>query len=761
MNVPRVPLICEKSYSGYYSSLRYPRHSTFLSEGASLGPTKSLSTVAYLITIGLVSILGQVVILRELNVAFYGIELIYILSLGFWLLGTAIGAAAGRRSGAPGEGRLQSLLILMAVVLPADIIFIRDIRRIFGSVPGGYLPFELQIVGLIAAIIPLSLLTGISFQATARRYFSEGGSLARAYAIESAGGVIGGLLSTLLLAFGYRNLSAGLFCSALALCIVFLFSWKKKMRLQNYLSAGSMMIVLAMLGIAGRIDRLTTSWNHPNMLESVDTPYGRVTVTAREKQICVFENDALSYETETTAAEEFVQLSTLQATELRKVLVLGGGFEGIVTELLKLQASRIDYVEINKMVIQTVAAHLPQELRAPLHDKRVRIFYADPRKFSGTGYDMILVAMPEPMSAQNNRFYTKEFFEKCYAELAPDGTLAFAIPSAENLWTPQLQNRNAGIYAALKSVFRNVIVTPGVTNIFMASNADLSTDTGRLIKRFKDRRVATRLVSPEYINYLYTNDRFIGINKVMSTGTRIPNTDIQPACYGYTISMWLSRFFGSFTLPDARSFELSGIMSSPAFWLMIIVALTVAINGKLLAARQFLLMLLAGAVGMVTETVLLLNYQSRNGVLYQDIGVLLMTFMAGLGLGAFIIDKVVAGRHSAGQKHTWLKAALTLGFGVLNAVACFAIASGLLDGLRFTSLMLALDGMLVSAIFAVISLSSAGERQKAMTWLYSADLIGGTVGSLTAILFLIPVFGMLTTSVVAAAAAVAGLAFLR
>ncbi|HQT92095.1 MAG TPA: hypothetical protein PL001_08715, partial [Candidatus Kryptobacter bacterium] len=523
----------------------------------------------------------------------------------------------------------------------------------------------------------------------------------------------------------------------------------------------SLVIVLAMLGIAGRIDHLTTSWNHPNMVESVDTPYGRVTVTAREKQVCVFENDALSYETETTTAEEFVQLSTLQATKLKKVLVLGGGFEGIVTELLKLPASRIDYVEINKMIIQTVAAHLPQELRAPLHDKRVRIFYADPRKFFRTGYDMILVAMPEPMSAQNNRFYTKEFFEKCYAELEPDGTLAFAVPSAENLWTPQLQNRNAGIYAALKSVFKNVIVTPGVTNIFMASNAGLSTDTGRLIKRFKDRRVATRLVSPEYIDYLYTNDRFISINKIMSTGTPIPNSDIRPACYGYTISIWLSRFFDGFTLPDARSFELSGIMSSPVFWFITIVALIVAVRRKLVAARQFLLMSLAGAVGMVSETVLLLNYQSRNGVLYQDIGVLLMAFMAGLALGAFIIDKFATGRHSAEQKHTWLKVALILGFGVLNAAACFAIASGLLDGLGFTSLMLAFDGMLVSAVFAVISLSSASERKKAMTWLYSADLIGGTVGSLTAILFLIPVFGMLTTPIVAAAAAIAGLAFLR
>ena len=49
-----------------------------------------------LFAIGLVSMLGQVVLLRELNVAFFGSELIYILALGLWLLWTAIGAAVGR-----------------------------------------------------------------------------------------------------------------------------------------------------------------------------------------------------------------------------------------------------------------------------------------------------------------------------------------------------------------------------------------------------------------------------------------------------------------------------------------------------------------------------------------------------------------------------------------------------------------------------------------------------------------------------------------
>jgi hypothetical protein len=35
-----------------------------------------------LFIIGLISILGQVVLLRELNVALYGVELFYILALG-------------------------------------------------------------------------------------------------------------------------------------------------------------------------------------------------------------------------------------------------------------------------------------------------------------------------------------------------------------------------------------------------------------------------------------------------------------------------------------------------------------------------------------------------------------------------------------------------------------------------------------------------------------------------------------------------------
>ncbi|MEI6315782.1 MAG: hypothetical protein WCO89_12995, partial [Syntrophus sp. (in: bacteria)] len=49
-----------------------------------------------LFNIGLISILSQVILLRELAVAFYGVELIYLFALGVWLFFTAAGAMISR-----------------------------------------------------------------------------------------------------------------------------------------------------------------------------------------------------------------------------------------------------------------------------------------------------------------------------------------------------------------------------------------------------------------------------------------------------------------------------------------------------------------------------------------------------------------------------------------------------------------------------------------------------------------------------------------
>ena len=177
------------------------------------------TAVVYLFVVGFYSILGQVVILRELNVAFYGIELIYLLSFTFWMLGTAVGVTLGRRSYTPTENNILLLFLLSAILLIADLVFIRGIRNLLGGVPGGYLPFLMEIVGLIIALLPIGLLTGLLFQWTAKKFISENRTLAKAYAIESAGGIAGGLGSTLFLEFGINNFLIALICAAVSLLI--------------------------------------------------------------------------------------------------------------------------------------------------------------------------------------------------------------------------------------------------------------------------------------------------------------------------------------------------------------------------------------------------------------------------------------------------------------------------------------------------------------------------------------------------------------
>ncbi len=731
---------------------------------------------AYLFTVGFISILGQVVILRELTVAFYGIELIYILAMGFWLFGTAIGAALGRRSRLPKERHIRVLLPATAVVLLADVGLIRGIRIVLGAVPGGYLPFTEQLFGLAVALVPISVAAGLLFQWSAKLYVTADRTLAGAYAVESAGGVLGGLSSTLFLSIGLQNFAAAVICSGAAVAVVALHVARSKgikprearrHRVLEYSLYAGLAGILMLLVASRQLDRWMTSWDHPHLVEAGDTPYNRITVTSQEGQVCVFEDGALSYETQGIAAEEFVQLSTLQSVRPQKVLLLGGGFEGILLETLKLPVERIDYVEINKGMLKSVAAHLPDELTNSLNDRRVNIVYADPRQFlhRAKSYDMILAAMPEPMSAQNNRFYTREFFEECSARMAEGGVFAFEIRSAENLWTPQMEARNSSIYSALKSVFKNIVVLPGVTNIFIASSSPLTTEPAILTERFEERDLHTRLVSPQYIKYLYTNDRFAGISELLSTRLASANSDLHPACYGYAMSLWLSKFFPGFTLPVPQPLTLTGLVNSIPFWIAVGVLL---LAGRTAGARRFILVMLAGLVGMVMETLLMLNYQSKSGVLYQDIGILLMSFMIGLTLGAFLVDRYVRPKaliKQTGPGHGSFAGlaglGLFVGFALLNAVTYYLFKSEYLNSLYSTSLLLILDGAFVSAIFALVALRETEDGKAIPIRLYSADLIGGSIGSLAASLYLIPIYGILPTAIMMAGAAMCGMVFLK
>jgi spermidine synthase len=713
-----------------------------------------------LLIIGLISILGQAVLLRELSVAFYGIELIYVLSMGIWLVWTALGAVIGRRNLSPSSTWIQFFFLLFSLLLPADVVFIRSIRTIFSPVPGAYLPFTHQILAMSAALLPIGLLSGLIFQWAAKLYLVGGRTLARAYALESAGGLAGGLCATLFLRFGLQNLTIAILCALFALSAVLAGREKNRGIRIAAAAAGAMAFIL--LWRAGPIDRAMTAWTHPNLLATQDTPYCRITVTQQGGQIAVYENDALSFETEGTEAEEFVHMAALMHPRPARVLILGGGIEGTVREILKHAPAQVDYVELNPAMLTMVAPNLPRELQEPLHAPSVRVTVADARRFlrSAGLFDLILIGMPEPDSGQANRFYTREFFEQCAAHLSPDGILAFRLKSAENFWTSQQAGRAVSIYRALRAVLPQVQVLPGGTSIFAASMQPLPKDPALLSSRLEARGISTRFVSAPYIHYLYTNDRYFKISHLLDTESAPLNTDVHPICYQYTLMIWLSKFYPGLAVLDLSSLVAWGRSHQPFLWIVALaLPLLFVICGRRPPLRRALLVGIAAFVGMVLETSFVLYYQVKSGILYQDIGILLMGFMAGLALGALVTERHVFARMRGMPR--WYGLVLCAGFTLFSMVTSLSIRAGAIDGLAEITGLLLITGFLVAAIFAYASLESDQDQRNMVAPLYAADLIGGCMGSVASTLLLIPIAGLVATAASMAPLALLSILLLR
>lgn len=720
----------------------------------------------WLLAIGLISILGQVILLRELAVAFYGSELIYILALGVWLLWTGLGAAAGRRRTVPPAARIRWSFLWFSLFLVVDVLFIRGIQHLFGGVTGADLPFTRQLAAMALALLPVGLTLGLQFQWVAKLFVGERrDTLARAYAIESVGGILGGAAATLALKVGLQNFTIAMICSLLALLsAVHCFGRDGRRsgpgRFLSGLSAVVGVAFLAILWQGGAIDRWSTGWNHPALLATRDTPYGRITVSGRLGQISVFENGALAVDSEGISAEELVHLAAIEHPNPRSILILGGSLEGLAREAERHRPERIDVVELDRRALDLACRHLPRDPLKVRGSTRGEVRFADPRRhlleFDRRTYDLILVGMPEPISAQGNRFYTREFFAQCAEWLSPGGVVAFRLRSAENLWTPLLLRRARSIQRAFGEVFPEIIVLPGASNIFIGSLGPLERDPEKLATRLEERGIEARMVSPAYVRYVHTNQRFAEAQDKLEATSAPVNSDARPICYQYTLLLWLSRYYPVLTLIDLP--ERIGPWGARAAWLGAVGVLVVLVwlRSKP-AARRVTLVAVAGFLGMVLESALILGYQMRSGVLFQDLGLLLTLFMAGLALGSFSVHRWAGRESDGGELSRWLGASLLAAFGGLSALSAFFLSGAVAAGIVLTAVALILCGALVAAVFAYASLRRISDQRLVVSSLYAADLVGGCLGSLAGSLILIPALGLGDTALAMLVVAVAAL----
>ncbi|GAB4233065.1 MAG: hypothetical protein Kow00109_05700 [Acidobacteriota bacterium] len=677
---------------------------------------------ARLVVVGSLALGTQVVLLRELAATFYGVELIYVLGLFSWLLGTAAGSVWGAHTGAS-PSRLRIGFFFFPLPLFFSLVVARGWHGWLGGLPGGYLDFGLQLLGIASVTVLPALWLGVLFQWAARLHPAEG-RLAKAYGWESLGAMLTGLAVTFAFWGGAQNLTVALALAAVALSAVL----ERRSRVATGVVAFGLTGLFFVAVQREEIDLRLLRWRYPEAAAVLDSPYGRWVIVRWGEQISVLQDGVLVWETDSTAAEELVHVAMVQAPAARRVLVLGGGLFGLARELLKYPQLAVETVEVDRAGYAFLESWLEEGDRGGGRSSW-QVHFGDPRRFveaaaaSDRRWDVVFVAVGEPLSGRENRYYTEEFFAAVSRILADGGVLALSLPASENVVTELLARRTGSLIGALEASLPAIVILPGSRQIILASRRELVTDPEVLGARFAAAGVETRLVSEAYLTYLYTNDRREEIGRRLTAEGGV-NRDLEPVCYRYALLLWLSRLFPAWSNRFPRGLE------SPAASRLMIGLPGLVLGATLLLVRRPLgrgavLVAFAGCAGMLLETILLLHYQIKLGVLYRDLGLVLTLFMVGLAAGAPVV-------HGWTRRERW-GASYGILVAALGAVEVYYLARSRMGGelhLGELGALLVVAGLVSAGVLGWVSGRLAEEGSREIGYLYGADVLGGACGAL-------------------------------
>jgi spermidine synthase len=494
---------------------------------------------------------------------------------------------------------------------------------------------------------------------------------------------------------------------------------------------------------AASLERL---WRGFHLVEVRDTLYGNLAVVETEGSRSLYENGlAVVTQSDPEAAEEEVHFALLQHPLPRSLLLIGGGINGSVAEALKHPSlQQVDYVELDPGILEVGRRYFAEQWRNVADNPRVRIHNADGRLFvksTGQKFDVVIVNLPDPQTAQLNRFYTAEFFQEARRILQPGGVFSFQLTGAENYISPQLADFLRSVHKTLKEVFPQVRALPGARIHFFASKDQgaITEDPRDLIARLRMRGIKTAYVREYYLPFRMSKERMADLASQLEPRPQTPvNRDFIPTAYYFNIALWSVRFQGIW----------SGLFQSlakvPFAWLL---AGTVLLWGavSLLAignpSRTAALTVASmGFTQMGLEVFLLLAFQALCGYVYHQLALIIAGFMAGMALGSWW----ALPRAASMRVLTRLQ-----GLGAASALVLWALFRiQPLPGPVLFPVLALFSGVMGGCQFTMAGKVFHAGREKGAGALYGIDLMGSVLGALLLSTFLVPVYGFFKTSLV-------------
>ena len=731
---------------------------------------------------GVGSSAAQVLIIRELLVASAGNELSISAVLAAWLVWSAVGSwlgglaiAHGKRSPVFHVGAVAAVeVVVLGVCLALSRVGPELLGWAFGGalmewglapIQGGTLSLPQLLVLTTMVTAPAGVLLGWQFAAGAALLQSvspDTRGLSVAYVADSLGHLVGGVvLSVPLIIAVPPEVSLAIACMLVVAGVAML---RERAR-------GRRLIVVALIAVGllvgakhFREATLRVRWAPHWVLDSRDGPAGNLTVLqAESEELSYWANGGHAFETgQGLAGEQWVDIPLLAHESPRRVLLIGGG-PRTLRQVLGHGPERVTYFEFDPVMIRAIRDHAPGELVAALDDPRVTTVLGDARLHipamlrAGVQLDVILVALPDPTTAQLNRYYTVEWFRKAKALMARGAVLGFQVMSSGDYLSEDLRRYNACLFHTARRGHLIASVFPGPRATILVSvrgdQAEIFDDYPALEERILDRGMDPPTVLASFYDALDPFRREDRQREIRETEDVRLNRDFAPTCYYYAQVLWAGWWEGS----TARLLRWAGELTGPrvlaaAGALTVLVGLFSRVRKKPWRVVAPYGVFIAGASGMVLEVVLLLALQSLYGYVYGVVGYAVGVLMAGLAGGAWLAHRRVTrpnARKGLALAMAGIAASAVLSVVVLfglQRAALYSVSSGLLP-IVAVSLLMGATGVAVGAAFpaALAALQEGPESLRGGTALYATDLVGACGGAFLAGLILIPLLGVMST----------------
>jgi len=526
--------------------------------------------------LGLTSILGQIVLLREIVNLSYGNEVFYILALGLWLLLVALGSFGARKIKKFSTQKLWLFLIALGLLLPLLVIVLRFWAAKM-VIPGQLLSFGQTSLLLVLSLAFFAPTLGWLF-ITGQKSFKNL-SFNLAYFWETLGFFVGGLFFSFFLA-------------------------------------------LTPFPLPRKVNQNSLRKIYPGLKKVFNSPYQQIIRTEKKEQTNFYLSGQLTFSLPAKIDSQLLAGLILPfAEQSNQVLVVGQPELAFVLALYP-QIKTLEWVEIDPLLLAAQKEFLPSVV-SPIK--------ADLKKHLASKVDslnLILLSLSTPSSLSLNRFYTQEFWQLAHNSLAKNGVLALVFSLPTNYQSQEAVRLGSSLYQTFTLIFENHEL------FFLEDQLLLLGGKEKLAvnrEKFKLLQKIYPVFSSDFFDYQRQRiDRRLVLDRWQKTSTQI-NRDLRPISFFYQTLFWQTLF--NFWLPKII-YNLSFWL--PIVFLISIGILIRCFKKK---EKRLVLAGISSFILMSLQVLLVFLFQTKLGSLYSQLAFIFGLVLLGMSFGVGLVEK--------------------------------------------------------------------------------------------------------------------------